>query len=271
MVRPSRLDPTSVLGAPSPIISVGCASRVHGDLSLAAESLRLIVTTVLAIEVGIGVDIHACVVHDHIRGHSRVHFTLVRQRLLILEHVSNRRFLVLTVCSRHLVDYIVAGREIYCVESIPCRASHLLVFALALSHQALRLAEATLVSSHRSHLRRIVWVEKNKSVQARHGQVADKQLDIVVKLLQNKTSTLVGNLHHNTLRLLYVECGDKHGGLARADLNYVIASAHSFAFLVQDDTVFVQNARLPIQNIARLKQLFQVRIISLWTYRESAL
>ena len=74
----------------------------------------------------------------------------------------------------------------------------------------------------------------------------------MIELLQNEAGALFGDLQDQTMRLLDIEGSDEHCGMARADLNDVIAFPHAPAFFVEDDSVFVENAGLSVDNSARL-------------------
>ena len=54
--------------------------------------------------------------------------------------------------------------------------------------------------------------------------------------------------------------------MAAADLDYVVATAHALALLVEDDPVLVQDACLPVDDGAGLGELLLV-VGVLWTRR----
>ena len=56
------------------------------------------------------------------------------------------------------------------------------------------------------------------------------------------------------MRLLDIEGSDEELRVTRAYLNNVEAHAHSFALFVENDAIFIQNARLPVDNRPRLGQ-----------------
>lgn len=74
----------------------------------------------------------------------------------------------------------------------------------------------------------------------------------MIELLQNEAGTLLGDLQDQAMRLLDVEGSDEHRGVARTDLDDVIAFPHAPAFFVEDDSVFVEDAGLSVDNSARL-------------------
>lgn len=53
------------------------------------------------------------------------------------------------------------------------------------------------------------------------------------------------------MRFFYVESSDEHGGMTRADLDDVIAFAHSFPFLIEYDAILIKDTRLTIDNCSR--------------------
>ena len=80
----------------------------------------------------------------------------------------------------------------------------------------------------------------------------------MIKLIQDESGPLLRNLQDHALRFLNVESSDKHASLARADLDYKIATPHPFALFVQNDAILVQDAGLAIDYRARLRQLFEI-------------
>lgn len=103
-----------------------------------------------------------------------------------------------------------------------------------------------------SHLGCVMWVQQHELVIIGNGQAACKLLNIVIKLIQDESSPLLRNLQDHALRFLNVESSDKHAGLARADLDYKIATPHPFALFVQNDAILVQDAGLAIDYRSRL-------------------
>ena len=79
----------------------------------------------------------------------------------------------------------------------------------------------------------------------------------MVELLKYEVSSLLWNLHDKALRSFNVECSDVHHGFARADFNYIVASAHTLAFLIKHDAVLIQNASYSIDHSTRLVQLLR--------------
>lgn len=99
----------------------------------------------------------------------------------------------------------------------------------------------------------VVRVEKDELlVVAGHRQTIRQLLNVVVKLLQNKSSSLLRNFKNQALWLLNVESSHEHARLAGTNLNYIVASSHALALFEQDDSVFVKDAGLSVDHRPRL-------------------
>lgn len=70
-------------------------------------------------------------------------------------------------------------------------------------------------------------------------KVRDHVFDVVIKLLQNETSSLFRNLKDKTLRLFNIVCRNEHLCVTRAHLDYIVSFAHTLSFLIQNNAVFV--------------------------------
>ena len=74
----------------------------------------------------------------------------------------------------------------------------------------------------------------------------------MVELFQDKSGLFTWELKDQRLRLLDVVCCDENFGVARTDLNDVVSLAHSFSFLVEHDSVFIEDACLSVDDCSGL-------------------
>lgn len=81
----------------------------------------------------------------------------------------------------------------------------------------------------------------------------------MIKQFQYRSGLLFADLENQALRLFYVERGDVDMRKTGADLDYVVAKPHLFAFFVKYNTVFVEDRRLSVDNCFRLGQFALVR------------
>lgn len=81
----------------------------------------------------------------------------------------------------------------------------------------------------------------------------------MIEQLQYRPGLLFADLENQALRLFYVERGDVDMRNTGADLDYVVAKPHLFAFFVKYNTVFVEDRRLSVDDCFRLGQFALVR------------
>ena len=79
----------------------------------------------------------------------------------------------------------------------------------------------------------------------------------MVELLKYEVRSLLWYLHNKALRSFNVEGSDVHHCFARADFNYVVASAHALTFLIKHDAVLIQNACYSVDHSSRLVELLR--------------
>lgn len=78
----------------------------------------------------------------------------------------------------------------------------------------------------------IVRIEQNQLTIVCYSETSRQLFDIVLEEFKDVAGTLLWNLQDQTLRFFYVESSDEHSRVTRADLDDVIAFAHSFPFLI---------------------------------------
>ena len=76
----------------------------------------------------------------------------------------------------------------------------------------------------------------------------------MIEHLQYRPGLLFTYLENQALRLFYVKRGDVNMRNTGANLDYIVAKPHLFAFFEKNNTVFVEDRRLSVDNCFRLGQ-----------------
>ena len=86
----------------------------------------------------------------------------------------------------------------------------------------------------------------------------------MVELLKNVISALLRDFHDKALWFFYVEGSDVHHCFAWADFDYVVSSAHAFAFLIKHDAVLIKYTCLSVDHSTGLGKLFSHWSAEMW-------